>query len=107
MLRVRATRASRLTTAIAFPPMGTVKGLTATRSPFWSRNVPHGGRKVGGGFEFGAGPGCGPNVQKGATTRGPASSKLKPRKEVAPPEKKRSLMGSRRSGRSEEHTSEL
>jgi hypothetical protein len=74
------TRASRLTIAIAFPPMGTVKGLTATMSPFWSRNVPHGGRKVGGGFVFGTGPGCGPKVQKGATTRGPASSKLKPRR---------------------------
>src|SRR2546429_6152194 len=97
MSRVSDTRASRLTTAVAFPAMGTVNGLTAMTSPFWFRNVPQGGRNAGGGFVFDTGPGCGPKVQKGATTRGPASSKLKPRKDVAPPEKKRSLMGRRRS----------
>src|SRR5437763_16230138 len=80
--------------------MGTVKGLTVTGLPFWSRNVPHGGRKAGGGFVFATGPAWGPKVQKGATTRGPASWKLKPRKEVEPPVKKRSLIGSRRSASS-------
>src|ERR1700753_450293 len=42
-------RASRLTTAIAFPPMGTVNGLTAMTFPFWSWNVPHGWREAVGG----------------------------------------------------------
>ena len=65
MLRVMATRASRLTTAIAFPPMGTVNGLSATSSPSWSRNVPHGGRNSGGGLVFGTGPGCGAEGAEG------------------------------------------
>src|SRR2546423_4314946 len=80
--------------------MGTVNGLIVIASPFWLRNVPHGGRNVGGGFVFGTGPTCGPKVQNGATMRGPASSKLKPRSVVEPPEKKRSLMGRRLSAAS-------